>query len=90
MWTDKKTLATPDALFGEELDLRFGTDRLWVVAPETMQGTALQEHSGPNARPIVYRKALDVEDNACHTTLLHIKRQFQMASTNSISPMRQV
>jgi translation elongation factor EF-1beta len=36
------------------------------VAPETAQGTALEEDGRPDARPIVDRVALDVENLACH------------------------
>jgi hypothetical protein len=41
-------------------------DAFGVVAPETAQGTALKEDGRPDARPVVDRVALDVENLACH------------------------
>jgi hypothetical protein len=61
-------------------ELRSDFDAFGVVAPLTAQGTALQEDGRPDARPVVDRVALDVENPACHAeTSASLMRKFLSA-----------
>ena len=62
-WTCEDALAAVDAAFSNETELRLGILPFGIVAPEAAHGASLEEHSGANARTIVQRKPLDVEDN---------------------------
>ena len=63
---DAEAAAAADALVGEEDDLGLPGDALGVVAPRAAHGAALEEDGGPDARAVVDRELLDVEDLAGH------------------------
>src|SRR5690606_942485 len=54
------------ALLRVEGELRRERLRLRVVAPQASERAALQEDGRPDARTVVEREALDVEDEAGH------------------------
>ena len=62
---DCRTAAALRAFRFMEEQLWFEGVRLRVVAPKAVQRTALQEYHRADARPVVNRKLLDVEDQ-CH------------------------
>ena len=60
--TDLDAFTTQDAARGVELDLGLELEPLGVVAPETVQRAAFQKHRRADARTIVDRKTLYIED----------------------------
>ena len=46
------------------MDVDDGSQAFGVVAPKAAQGAAFEEDGGANARAVVDREALDIEDDA--------------------------
>jgi hypothetical protein len=44
--------------------------RLWIVTPRTPQRTAFEKHIGPEARPVIHGKSLDVSNQ--YVMITHI------------------
>ena len=57
------TLAAGDTPFGYVAKLGFRVLPFGIVAPEAMHGASFEEHSCADARTIVQREALNVENN---------------------------
>jgi hypothetical protein len=56
------TLATVDAAFGNVAELGFGSLSFRIVTPEAAHGASFEEDRGSDARSIVQRKPLNVEN----------------------------
>jgi hypothetical protein len=68
MRADHRTVAALDTLMGKKCQLRFRLATLRIVTPTTPQWTAFQKNGRPNARSVMHRKTLDINQSAiyCH------------------------
>jgi len=77
--TPVKAESAPDAQGRRERKLRPPVPSLGVVAPQAFERTSLQEHSRPDAGPIVDRHPLDVEHHPPDVSILrgvgHVAQQ---------------
>jgi hypothetical protein len=62
--------AAKDAFTGVIGNLRFRVLGFRVMAPDTIQKTALEEDGGPDPRPVVEGKTLNVKNNSLNIRVL--------------------
>ena len=81
-------VAAPDAVRREEGELRLGGNALRVVAPGTVQRTALEEDRGANPGAIVHCEALEVEDDAVRGVLQWTRTSCEAPNCRLCPPAR--
>jgi hypothetical protein len=70
MRADRHAIATLDTLMDEKRQLGFRLAALRIVTPTAPQRTALQKNGRPNARSVMHRKTLDIDQSAIHCHIL--------------------
>jgi hypothetical protein len=63
---DGNAVTAPDAPVSMQHEFFLGGDRFGIVAPHAVKRASFQKNRRADARSVIHREALDIEDGACH------------------------